>query len=934
MAETGITMEIESQNEGAFNHNEAEAPSLDNTSNPIHEKETQDTAEHPSVNESGDFLAPLQNSSDTPRTDIGVSDSDQGATDSEAGITDSEPIVTDSEAGATDSEGGLIDSETSGTDPARHHGDQLLAPSVEEHKPEETTGDSDSQAKPTDLPIKETPAEGEDNSKKATGLKTRHVHFSNDTVNKEDSTHPAGEKTPGKENPKHRRPVIDASKLKDKSDRQKKYRNKQLELQKKSIDQQKQTKEQKRQAVEERRKKQDEEKKVYRESIVRRSIERSQSAGSREKRRSWDPAKQIPASEPPRGRSMERLNDTPNEMVPAGIGVNKRLSSSVSTLWNPVQLVRLGPNQDDWFEVHTPRPKALRSPSPGIDDPNSSTYTPRHHSSSPNLAFFESAEYLENEFCEEDQTGSNPQKHRYAASTASSRSRISTTSQNKSSPSTPIRRTPTPGSRGRSTERKTTAPVQPASTSETPAKTQRPASPKGFRAPSPKPSPGTPTSSSNSSMHVRQPSLRLKNKTTVDAKSPTDKTSKTPVSKSSQPPPIKKALTPAKSSPTRTPRTPSTNNKTVAASKTPAASRTPAASKTPTTTTTRTSAGSRTPTSTKTPTSKPPAANKTPTAKPAAAKSPTVPKATPITKATPTPKETPKAPSPTKEEAPKPDVPQVTEPEKKSSDSETSSPPPELSAEERAKQALAEKRRQMREKAEREAELQRLQKEQEEKEEEERLRREEEERIREEEEEQRLAEEYRKAEEERLQKAIEEQQRKEEEERLRAEEEEKKREEEERIKAEEKKKREEELNEKLKKEEEARDARKKRVDEIMKRARRSTPAVKNDDERDNRDEDKDIDTKAEKENGIEGSIYNNDNDKYRNCFGNGSTVASHETLSGEMEQDMEAVQEGVMGEDDTAYGMLCEGETCQEEQLPTSPGQLHEFLPTKVQPPS
>merc|ERR1712098_264561 len=147
--------------------------------------------------------------------------------------------------------------------------------------------------------------------------------------------------------------------------------------------------------------------------------------------------------------------------------------------------------------------------------------------------------------------------------------------------------------------------------------------------------------------------------------------------------------------------------------------------------------------------------------------------------------------------------------------SEVKEPKKIITSEEEAKARIAEKRREMKEQKEREAELERLRLE-----EEARL---EEERLRQEEEEERkmiaFAEEARKAEEERIRKAIEEKEAeerraKEEEERIKAEKEEM-----ERKSKEEAEKREAELQEKLRKEEEERLARKKRIEEIMARTR-------------------------------------------------------------------------------------------------------------------
>ena len=141
------------------------------------------------------------------------------------------------------------------------------------------------------------------------------------------------------------------------------------------------------------------------EAIVRRSRERSDNA--HEKRRSWSAFGSRDYSSPvagngrprtPRGRSTDRMTERQSYGGGGGgvlpLGNSKRLSSSVSALHKPVHLVRLGPNENDWFEVHIPDPLNRRSSSPGNDKnadsasplPASSSATPRHHLSSPNLA--------------------------------------------------------------------------------------------------------------------------------------------------------------------------------------------------------------------------------------------------------------------------------------------------------------------------------------------------------------------------------------------------------------------------------------------------------------------------------------------------------------------------------------------------------------------
>ena len=155
-----------------------------------------------------------------------------------------------------------------------------------------------------------------------------------------------------------------------------------------------------------------------------------------------------------------------------------------------------------------------------------------------------------------------------------------------------------------------------------------------------------------------------------------------------------------------------------------------------------------------------------------------------------------------------------------------------ITSEEEAKARIAEKRREMKEQKEREAELERLRLEEEARLEAERLRQEEEE-------EKRiiaLEAEARRAEEERIRKAIEEKEaedrkKREEEERLREEKEEMER----KVKAE-AVRREAELQEKLKKEEEERLARKKRIEEIMARTRGKGGATPKKEEKEDKEE--------------------------------------------------------------------------------------------------
>ncbi|XP_067675555.1 ensconsin-like isoform X20 [Haliotis asinina] len=135
------------------------------------------------------------------------------------------------------------------------------------------------------------------------------------------------------------------------------------------------------------------------------------------------------------------------------------------------------------------------------------------------------------------------------------------------------------------------------------------------------------------------------------------------------------------------------------------------------------------------------------------------------------------------------------------------------------KAKLAEKRRQAREKAEREAEIERQRLEEERLAEEARLKAEEEEQRRQEEESLRLAEDARRAEEERLRKAIEAEETRKREEAERLEQERMAKEEAEQRAKEESERQEKERQERMKKEEEERQERKKRLEMIMKRVK-------------------------------------------------------------------------------------------------------------------
>ncbi|XP_014676501.1 PREDICTED: ensconsin-like [Priapulus caudatus] len=173
-----------------------------------------------------------------------------------------------------------------------------------------------------------------------------------------------------------------------------------------------------------------------------------------------------------------------------------------------------------------------------------------------------------------------------------------------------------------------------------------------------------------------------------------------------------------------------------------------------------------------------------------------------------------------------------------------------ITSEEEAKAKLAEKRRQAREEAERQAELERQRKEEEARLEAERLKREEEERMLWEEEQHRLAEEGRKAEEERLRRAIEAEENRKEEERLREEEEARLKLEAEQKAQEEREKMQQEMEERARREEDERQQRKKRLEAIMSRTRKtpSTTPVKKDEQEEEAESEKAEEENKEAEN--------------------------------------------------------------------------------------
>ncbi|XP_072019439.1 uncharacterized protein [Amphiura filiformis] len=202
----------------------------------------------------------------------------------------------------------------------------------------------------------------------------------------------------------------------------------------------------------------------------------------------------------------------------SSLGVNKRLSSSMSTVYRPVHLVRLGPNQDDWFEVHLPVKEHTevdrRSSSPGTKQP------PRHHQSSPNLASLYT-----------------PRDIKSAQSTPTHTPRPQRTSPNT-----------------RTSPAKTTDDIKKTEKKENTTRSNRPPSPRQ-RPVSPAAPKGRTGRGDTADGPARKTPARSPSPRTYGSRQSDDKKPRTPGNKSqSQPPPIKKALTPtaAANSPSRT----------------------------------------------------------------------------------------------------------------------------------------------------------------------------------------------------------------------------------------------------------------------------------------------------------------------------------------------------------------------------------------------
>ncbi|XP_041461962.1 titin homolog [Lytechinus variegatus] len=680
-------------------------------------------------------------------------------------------------------------------------------------------------------------------------------------------------------------PVLDASKLKEREERN--ANNRRAHLQKKS-DVLKDKNEQRRQAVEERRRQQAEADKERKEAILQKSKEREEAShSSREKRRSWSAfgARESPtpiqSASTPRGRSTDRA--APKSRT-TNLSSSKHLSSSVSNIYQrSVKLVRLGPNEDDWFQMYVPEKSKKKpgSPAGAVTPPPAASgagpadarspvgalrSSPSHYRSTPNLASSYKRPRPKAFSPRDTKSSHSTPTHGPRPSAAAVTERLSrpkpgmkspsssTTNLSTPSPSSTSKRAPSPRTVGRPQSPRQRTPLSARSSNASNASNDSQTS-AGSTTPKRAPSPRTATRDKSSDSHS-------------SGKTPSNK------STSSNPPPIKKALTPSAGVVKPTPTKPGQTTRPK--------SSTPAKKDSPTT-----PGPVDKPKSTSTDKPKAPPADK--------------PKATPAEKPKPAPAATKASPAPA---APAAEKPKASEAKQNGSDNGDKT---ELTAEERAKQALAERRRQAREKAEREAELEKQRQEQLRIEEEERKKKAEEERLKAEQEALRLAEELRLAdlerqrqeEEDRMREMAEEKQRQEEEERMR-EEEEKKKQEEMAKKEEERKKQEEELAAKHKKEEEERDARRKRVDEIMKRARRGAQNKDESSQPGSPDSEKSTDSQG-KTNGINSSSMLL-NDKYRNLLSGNRNIGSNPVSGDEdsSEDLIDQVEGGRKGSDAAA----------------------------------
>ncbi|XP_054453725.1 MAP7 domain-containing protein 2 isoform X6 [Anoplopoma fimbria] len=154
----------------------------------------------------------------------------------------------------------------------------------------------------------------------------------------------------------------------------------QMEERQKKVDEQRRKEEQKRLAVEEKRKQKQEEEKEHYESMMRRTLERSQRVEQRHKRWSWgglstdsdgrtgdsDASSSSPVTivvspaspeKPPRSRQVDkRSTSTMNLKQPSEAGISKRLSSSSATLIkSPDKQCHLCPRSASASPLHPPR---------------------------------------------------------------------------------------------------------------------------------------------------------------------------------------------------------------------------------------------------------------------------------------------------------------------------------------------------------------------------------------------------------------------------------------------------------------------------------------------------------------------------------------------------------------------------------------------------
>ncbi|XP_074504570.1 uncharacterized protein map7d3 isoform X15 [Sebastes fasciatus] len=149
-----------------------------------------------------------------------------------------------------------------------------------------------------------------------------------------------------------RQQVVRDSQIMERERKSKMQVERQLEERQKKVDELRKKEEQKRLAVEEKRKQKQEEEKEHYETVMRRTLERSQRVEQRQKRWSWGGL-----STDSDGRTVDkRSTSTMNLKQPSEAGISKRLSSSSATLVkSPDKQCHLCPRSASANPLHPPR---------------------------------------------------------------------------------------------------------------------------------------------------------------------------------------------------------------------------------------------------------------------------------------------------------------------------------------------------------------------------------------------------------------------------------------------------------------------------------------------------------------------------------------------------------------------------------------------------